>query len=90
MGRPFWTLVWVSVLAGGLLPARMAEAYCRLTTDVPKPGDRCEMRGIGLSWDRGCISYSLVERDPGADGEQDFELPLRSKRSKTFSMSNFA
>jgi hypothetical protein len=41
------------------------------------------MRGIGLSWDRGCISYSLVERDPGADGEQDFEL-VRDAADRSF------
>ncbi|MFI5307639.1 MAG: matrixin family metalloprotease [Polyangiales bacterium] len=48
----------------------VAHAYCRLTTQMPMPGDNCSSGGIGLSWHRQCISYSVMppmHSDPPLD-----------------------
>jgi hypothetical protein len=39
-----------------------AQAYCRLTTAMPKPELACAEEGVPLTWRRSCISYSLVQR----------------------------
>jgi hypothetical protein len=42
-----------------------AAAYCRLTTEMPTASQACATGGVGLAWNRSCISYSLVKRsDP--------------------------
>jgi hypothetical protein len=42
-----------------------AAAYCRLTTEMPTASQTCASSGVGLAWNRSCISFSLVERsDP--------------------------
>jgi len=42
-----------------------AAAYCRLTTEMPKSTEACSTAGVGLAWQRSCVSYSLVKRtDP--------------------------
>jgi MYXO-CTERM domain-containing protein len=45
-----------------LFAAGSAHAYCRLTTDMPTPGVNCADSGIGLTWRRQCISFSMMQR----------------------------
>lgn len=45
-----------------LTAASSAHAYCRLTTDMPTPGENCANTGLGLTWRRSCISFSMVPR----------------------------
>jgi hypothetical protein len=52
-----------------LLAAGPAHAFCRLTTEMPTPGDNCAATGIGLTWRRACISFSMIERGTGVDFE---------------------
>jgi hypothetical protein len=57
-----------------LLDASAVHAYCRLTTEMPTPGNNCSQAGIGLAWKRQCISFSVqppMRADP----------PLESVRS---------
>jgi len=54
-----WT---VSLFVAGLLAAGQASAFCRLTTAEPSAGGSCSTQGRGLSWDRQCISYTIVPR----------------------------
>lgn len=49
-------------LAGGALVPGRGHAYCRLTTEMPLPGDTCAEAGAGLVWDRPCISFSMTAR----------------------------
>jgi MYXO-CTERM domain-containing protein len=46
-----------------LLVAADAEAFCRLTTAEPSAGGACSTSGRGLSWQRQCISYTVVPRE---------------------------
>jgi hypothetical protein len=51
--------------------ASPARAFCRLTTKMPLPGDNCSQEGIGLAWQRQCISFSVMARqDPNPPLEQ--------------------
>jgi hypothetical protein len=45
-----------------LFVAGPAHAFCRLTTEMPTPGDNCAASGIGLTWRHPCISFSMIER----------------------------
>jgi Matrixin len=65
-------LALLLVLPALLLPGAsgVAHAYCRLTTQMPTPGNNCSQGGIGLSWHRQCISYSVMppmHSDPPLD-----------------------
>lgn len=52
-------LLVVSVV---MFAAADARAFCRLTTEMPTPGDNCAATGVGLEWRRSCISFSMLER----------------------------
>ncbi|MDH5672212.1 MAG: matrixin family metalloprotease [Myxococcales bacterium] len=57
-------LTTAALVACGLWPATTG-AYCRLTTDRPlaeRSVSQCPEGGSPLSWQRACISYSVVER----------------------------
>src|SRR5690349_11019472 len=41
-----------------------AAAYCQLTTEAPASGE-CVDEGLGLAWQRQCISYTLVPMQSG-------------------------
>jgi hypothetical protein len=45
-----------------LFAAERAHAFCRLTTEMPLPGDNCAARGIGLTWRESCLSFSMSQR----------------------------
>jgi len=67
------TLGALTCLAAALLfapSASVAHAYCRLTTEMPTPGNNCSQGGLGLAWRRQCISYSVMppmHSDPSLD-----------------------
>jgi hypothetical protein len=52
----------VAVLWLAVLDPATANAFCRLTTEMPLPGDSCSNDGMGLAWRRPCISFSMTER----------------------------
>lgn len=50
------------MLAVSLAPAAPAAAWCRLSTSMPLAGDTCATSGIGLAWQRQCMSFSVSQR----------------------------
>lgn len=69
-----------ALLCLSLLSPAGAAAYCRLTTEMPVPGEVCAEGGTGLFWERQCISYTLV---PRAQGEPPLE-DLRAAVDRSF------
>jgi hypothetical protein len=69
--RLVWSAALVLMASIGCLPATaLAHPYCRLTTKMPLPGDTCSQQGVGLAWQRACISFSMTQRqrpDPPLD-----------------------
>ena len=60
---------FLAALAG--MTSATAHAFCRLTTEMPIPGATCATDGKGLSWQRQCISFSMIDR---GRPEPPFEL----------------
>lgn len=65
------------LVAGGM--PGTANAYCRLSTGMPKPGPvgECVISGEPLFWARPCLSYSLVERArsvPPFEDDEAFDI----------------
>lgn len=56
------TAAVASLIALAGLPSATAHAFCRLTTEMPIPGATCAADGKGLSWQRQCISFSMIDR----------------------------
>jgi hypothetical protein len=50
------------MLAVSLAAAAPAAAWCRLSTSMPLAGDNCASSGIGLAWQRQCVSFSVSQR----------------------------
>lgn len=50
------------MLAVSLAAAAPAAAWCRLSTSMPLAGDNCATSGIGLAWQRQCVSFSVSPR----------------------------
>jgi hypothetical protein len=51
-----------SMLCLSLAFAQPAVAWCRLSTSMPLAGDSCASSGIGLAWQRQCVSFSVSQR----------------------------
>jgi hypothetical protein len=45
-----------------LVPSQRAAAFCRLTTKKPKVNDTCAGQGLGLRWERSCLSFTVLDR----------------------------
>src|ERR1041385_337525 len=52
----------LALVALSSLCASNVRAYCRLTTEAPDPYQPCSNHGIGLTWQRQCISFSMSQR----------------------------
>jgi hypothetical protein len=50
------------VAAFSLLGDSTAAAWCRLSTDMPPAGQTCATSGIGLAWQRQCLSFTMMNR----------------------------
>ncbi len=60
-GSRLCAAVALGIAVAGLSLAEPATAhgYCRLTTEMPNPGNNCSQGGKGLAWRRQCISFSI-------------------------------
>jgi hypothetical protein len=74
MSRARFAALSVPTLIVLLFAAAPAAAWCRLSTAMPQAGDTCATTGIGLSWHRQCISFTVEDRmrpDPPLDQIRD-------------------
>lgn len=74
MSRARYAALWIVTLASLLVAVAPAAAWCRLSTAMPVAGDSCATSGIGLAWQRQCMSFTVMNRmrsDPPLDRIRD-------------------
>jgi hypothetical protein len=62
MARARFAALSLLVLILSLAAAAPAAAWCRLSTSMPLAGDNCASSGVGLTWQRQCVSFSVSQR----------------------------
>jgi len=67
----YTTMLRLLVTSVVLLAALRAQAYCLLTTEMPTPGDNCAGTGVGLKWQRSCMSFTMRQRARPAPSFED-------------------
>jgi hypothetical protein len=62
MSRARFAALSIVMFSSWLALAQPAWAWCRLSTSMPLAGDTCATDGIGLAWQRQCMSFTVGER----------------------------